>query len=357
KDASAPGASSGTRAPATHDEFARSRDEIVKKNSGIVEKAAMAQLSELEKKIDEIKKLQLQSAGSTELHPSIRRIQDLLSQNEFTFNYIQEMTDKMKRTFPLERLEDFEAVQRTVVDWIGETISIAPQKAARKPHVFILVGPTGVGKTTTLVKLAAQYVKNAQNSGSRAELCFITTDTMRVGALEQLSRFGEIFGKNVQKAESAADVRKIYEDCKERVDAVFIDTSGYSPNDASHIGTMKMTLDVPGMNPAVFLTVTASTKARDLDNIMKNYEPFGYQSVIVTKCDESEQYGNVISVLHERHKSVSYITSGQNITNSRNGADGRIASNAIERTTPVTFLIRLEGFSIDRTHIEDRFGE
>ena len=77
---------------------------------------------------------------------------------------------------------------------------------------------------------------------------------------------------------------------------------------------------------------------------MQNYEPFGYKSVIVTKCDESNQYGNVISVLSERHKSISYITNGQK------------ASGCIEKANPVSFLIRLEDFEIDRIHIEDKFG-
>ena len=104
-------------------------------------------------------------------------------------------------------------------------------------------------------------------------------------------------------------------------------------------------LSVQGMNPDVYLTVTASTKARDLNTIMQNYEPFGYQSVIITKCDESEQYGNVISVLHERHKSISYITNGQKIT------------QTIAKADVVEFLKRLEGFAIDRVHIEDKFNK
>ena len=168
---------------------------------------------------------------------------------------------------------------------------------------------------------------------------------MRVGAYEQLERYGSIFGVPVQKAENANDVKQIYDNVCDSVDAIFIDTSGYSPNDASHIGNMKMTLDVQGLNPDIYLAVMASSKARDLANIMKNYEPFGYNSVIITKCDESEQYGNIISVLHEKHKSVSYITNGQQ------------PAGFIEKANVVDFLIRLENFKVDRVHIEDKFGE
>ena len=141
----------------------------------------------------------------------------------------------------------------------------------------------------------------------KPELCIVTIDTMRVGALEQLAKFGEILGKNVLKAETAEDVAEIYSDYKEHVDYIYIDTSGYSPNDSNHIGEMKNILDVK-MNPEIFLAVTASTKASDLQNIFRNFEPFAYESVIITKFDESQCYGNIISVLWDRHKSISYIT-------------------------------------------------
>ncbi|MEE1166549.1 MAG: hypothetical protein UHP28_05265 [Treponema sp.] len=323
--------------------FEASKAELLKKAPVVQSNAVQNQ------KLEEIKQmisdLQLKPQVSSEEHPTIERIKELLSENEFSYQYIKFIVEKIKKSFPLEKLEDFDYVQRNVVDWIGETICIAPDRVARKPHVVIIVGPTGVGKTTTLVKLAAQYVLAAKSSQKSPKLCFITTDSMRVGAYEQLERYGSIFGVPVQKAENANDVKQIYDNVCDSVDAIFIDTSGYSPNDASHIGNMKMTLDVQGLNPDIYLAVMASSKARDLANIMKNYEPFGYNSVIITKCDESEQYGNIISVLHEKHKSVSYITNGQQ------------PAGFIEKANVVDFLIRLENFKVDRVHIEDKFGE
>lgn len=306
-----------------------------------------AQLSEIKKTLDELKNSISQAKAApvsgNETHPSIEMIQNLLADNDFSISYCRHITDKLK-SLSLEQLEDTDYVQRAVIDWIGESINIAPGKVHRNPHVVIIVGPTGVGKTTTLVKLAAQYVMAAKKQERKVELCFITTDTMRVGAQEQLSKFGSLFNLQVLKAENAGDVQKIYEDVKDHVDAIFIDTSGYSPNDSAHIGAMKETLDVPGMNPDVYLAVMASTKSRDLVNIMRNYEPFGYNSVIITKCDESNQYGNVISVIWEKNKNISYLTTGQK------------AAGCIEKANVLYFLIRMMGFKVDRIHIEDKFG-
>lgn len=332
-------------------DFEKNRAEILKKSQqknppSFSNAKVESQITDLNKKLDEmtsmIKGLPSQQSQN---HPSISQIEDLLSENEFSFSYIQEISEKIKKTFPLEQLDDFSLVQRTVVDWIGESIKTGIPLSYKRPRVVIIVGPTGVGKTTTLVKLAAEFIKDSKSKGRPADFCLITTDTMRVGALEQLSRFGELVGKSVLKAQNKNDVSTLYEQHKDSVDAIFIDTGGYGPNDASHIASMKETLSVQGLNAEIYLAVSASTKARDLHNIMRNYEPFGYQSVIVTKCDESSQYGNVISALSERHKTLAYVTHGQKIV------------ETLTKGSAIWFLTRLEGFKIDRIHIEDKFYE
>jgi len=333
------------------DDFGKKREELLKTLSpqpeakldlnAISLKYLAKKIDEIDKKIDERPSV----VASQEEHPTIVRIEEMLVQNEFTYSYIKKIKERIKATFSLDQLEDFYSVQKEIVDWIGESIIVSNDAVHRTPRIVIIVGPTGVGKTTTLVKLAAQNVIAAKKNQKPLRLCFITTDSMRVGAFEQLSRFAELFELDVLTAESADDVKKIYDRIRNSVDMIFIDTSGYSPNDSSHIGALKSVLDVPGLNPEVYLAFSASTKARDIKNIIQNYEPFAYKSVIVTKCDESNQYGNVISVLSEKNKSVSYITTGQK------------AAGCIEKASRIKFLIRLEDFEIDRDHIENKFGE
>ena len=328
-------------------ELERNRQAILQNSNNLVINSTLNNLaSKLDEMNSKINSMSANvSANSGELHETIKRIEELLEQNEFTLSYIRMIEDKIRAQFSLDELDDFNLVERYVVDWIGESISISPEKAFRPPHVVIIIGPTGVGKTTTLAKLAANTILDAKSKNlSRPELCIFTIDSMRVGALEQLSRYGDAMEQKVLKAETADDVKEIYEEYKEHVDYIFVDTGGYSPNDATHIGMMKNVLDV-NMNPDVYLSVTASTKASDLQTIFRNYEPLGYESVIVTKCDETKQFGNIISVLWDKHKSISYITDGQ-----------RVPRN-IRKASIVDILKNLNGFNIDRVHIENKFGE
>ena len=325
--------------------FNKTKDELLRAAQMTAFNTALnARMTQMEENFS--KQLKSISFAASEKHPSIKKIESLLEENEFTFSYINEITEKLQSNFTLDSLDDFKAVERKVVDWIGKTISIAPEKIQRPPHVVVIVGPTGVGKTTTLVKLATKMVSEAKREERRIpSFAFITTDTMRVGAYEQLASYSTIFETELEKAETVEDLKKLYDEKRENLDAIFIDTSGYSPNDTENIGKMKAVLDVRGMKPDIHLAVAASTKATDLANIMQNYEQFGYNSVIVTKCDESKQYGNVISVLHEKNKKISYIADGQKVVRD------------IHRADVVQFLIRLSGFDVDRVHIEDEFGE
>ena len=331
--------------------FRRNRDEMLKKaDPSITSNLQIAQISKQLQQMSEqmnekLENISLVTSAQPE-NPTIKKIGKLLEQNEFTSSYIQKITVRIKNEFSLDELEDFTTVQNAVVDWIGEDIHIAKEAVFRPPHVIIIVGPTGVGKTTTVAKMAANILLDAKaRSLPVPAVHMITIDRMRVGAEVQLERYGEIMNVGVDKAEKADDVKALFNDYKSKLDYLLIDTSGFSPNDFENIGKMRAVLEVPGLHPDVYLAVTAGTKAHDLENILKNYEPFGFKSVILTKCDETSTYGNVLSVLAENNKEISWIT------------DGQIVPRFIERATQVKFLTKLEDFVIDRKHIDEKFAQ
>jgi flagellar biosynthesis protein FlhF len=207
---------------------------------------------------------------------------------------------------------------------------------------MILVGPTGVGKTTTIAKLAAVYA--LPEPGTKAlSVRMITIDSLRIGARSQIEAYGKIMGIPVAYVDNHEELRKTVALFSEDVDLILIDTFGKSPRDAVKLGEMKYTLDACGSRAELHLALMAATKTSDLQDILRQFEPFNYQSVIITKMDETIRIGNMISVLAEKGKPVSYITNGQTVPTD------------IKRAEVTHFLCNLEGFQVNRRKLEARF--
>ncbi|MBQ9538711.1 MAG: flagellar biosynthesis protein FlhF, partial [Treponema sp.] len=310
-------------------------------------------LNDMAKKLDSMASMLAkvsESAAVKDEHETLLKLVSLLEQNEFSQSYIDEIKDRVRGEFKLEELDDEHLVMTQVADWIGEDISVAPRfPGKKKPHVIIVVGPTGVGKTTTIAKMAAEIkIMASKNREHKPVIHMITTDNVRVAAKEQIERYAEVMELAVDKVDSKEDLENllgIYGGARAKGDFVFIDTSGFSPNDYDHISKLQEMLDVRNLKADIYLAVSATTKGRDLEKIFKNYEPFGFRSVIVTKCDETSTYGNVLSVLHEKRKSVSWITVGQEVM------------HTLKRADPVYFLRNLDGFDVDIGHLERKFGQ
>lgn len=330
--------------------FSASKEKLLEKLGGS-NVVTSIQLNNMSKKIDAMQSALEKFASISsvkEEHETIVKIEELLEQNEFTASYIEEIKDRIRNEFNLEELDDEQLVKDQVADWIGEDIQIAPRFEERKPpHVIIIVGPTGVGKTTTIAKMAAEIKMTARDSHARNPVIhMITTDTMRVAAKEQLEHYAEVMDLEVEKTSGREDLEKLIKFYNSpSVNFVFIDTSGFSPNDYEHIKQLQETLDIRNLHADIYLAVTATTKARDLERIIQNYSPFGFRSVIITKCDETSTYGNVLSVLHEKGKKISWITVGQEVLHN------------MERANPCYFLKNLDGFDLDEEHIEKKFGK
>ncbi|MFP4382430.1 MAG: flagellar biosynthesis protein FlhF [Spirochaetia bacterium] len=271
-------------------------------------------------------------------HPSIIKASELLSRNEFSYTFIRKSEKWMKNTFTLEELDDFLLVQQRLAEWIGRQVVIHNPKRREKPMVFIIVGPTGVGKTTTIAKLAATYAIGNESSRPR-KVRILTIDNYRIGAKQQIETYGEIMEIPVSAVETKEEVQKylaLYEDA----DIIFIDTIGKSPKDFVKLAEMKELLHSCGTKASVHLAVSSTTKPGDIEEIIRQFESFGCESIILTKLDETSRVGNIISVLAEKKKELSYFTTGQRVPQD------------LERATVKELLLRLEGFTINRNQLE-----
>lgn len=341
----------GSRIPSASDpSFVAVRDELLKNTGNVTNTIQIAQIAkqmeEFRDKMSEQMQAVVQATTTEGEHNSISKIRDLLEDNGFSKSYRNDMCKRMKSEFSIDELNDFDYVQQKVVEWIAESIPVAKPEPEVQPKVVILVGPTGVGKTTTIAKMGAHiavdFRNHKENYKFMPRIRMITTDTMRVAAAEQLKRWAEIISVDVDKAETAEEIKTLYESYASNSDYIFVDTSGYSPNDYQNIAKMHTILDVKNIHESVYLAVTAGVSVEDFENIIRNFESFNFKSVIITKCDETKSYGRVISVLSERKKPVSWITTGQEVM------------KTIERADPMWFVKRLSGFKFDEKDVEKK---
>ncbi len=278
------------------------------------------------------------------MHPTIKKIGELLSLNEFTESYIDGIVQRIKSDFSLEELGDLDKVQSSVLEWIGEGIKVyANGKGKRQgARIIAIVGPTGVGKTTTVAKLAAIYGLENRSTPS-LQVRMVTIDNYKIAAKKQIETYAEIMQIPVSFAESRSDLEKILELYRD-MDIVLIDTIGKSPNDFAKLGEMRSVLNACGSEGEIHLAISATTKNSDMVEIFRQFEPFKYVSVILTKLDETYRIGNIISILSEYRKPVSYIT------------DGQMVPQDIEPASVSRLLLRLEGFHVNKEQIEKKFG-
>ncbi|MGD0584620.1 MAG: flagellar biosynthesis protein FlhF [Oryzomonas sp.] len=174
------------------------------------------------------------------------------------------------------------------------------------PRIIALVGPTGVGKTTTTAKLAAMYALNRGN-----KVALITMDIFRVGAVEQLKTYSRIMGIPLEVASTPKELEKAVEK-HSACDLIFIDTAGRSHKDKEKLDEMKNFLDnkIP---IEVYLCLSATTKDRELEEIINRFKIFQVSKVVFTKIDESESFGNMVNLLMKDNLQIAYFTTGQRV--------------------------------------------
>ncbi|MCL2441101.1 MAG: AAA family ATPase [Treponema sp.] len=292
---------------------------------------------------DKVEQTGLSSGAKKEEHPAFNRVSELLKLNDFSDKYITGMINRLRREFSLEQLDNLDTVQDKLLEWIGESIGIFKEEpVVRKPRIMVLVGPTGVGKTTTISKLAAIYGIGTDEIQA-IDVRMITIDAFRICAKDQLEQIGNIMQIPVSCVVNKQELKKELALYSDSTELFLIDTIGKSPKDSSKLGEMKEILDGAGKAAEFHLVISAATKTSDIEDILQQFEPFNYRSVVLSKMDETDRIGNIISALAEKNKCLSYITDGQTVP-----VD-------IRRASVVRFLINLEGFKVNRDKIESLF--
>ena len=175
--------------------------------------------------------------------------------------------------------------------------------------MIFFIGPTGVGKTTTIAKLASYYIVD-----EKKKVAMITSDTYRIAAAEQLRTYAGILEAPFRVVYSPEEIQqclRIFADC----DYIFVDTSGHSyQNEEQKQNMAQIVHSVDGeAEKEVYLVLSATTKYRDLLKITDAYSEITDYKLIFTKLDETDAIGNLLNVKLHTGKTLSYITCGQNV--------------------------------------------
>ena len=310
-----PGGDDGFRPLADTPEAPRERA-IGKQDSG-----KDGQLSALENKIDELSSSLNSLAGNIRhthdarsYSPDIDALLLSLLENEtheeFAHKLAREVSDIVKK----QQADPNEVMEQLLRQHIGQSEPIKLKRFKRT--VVLLIGPTGVGKTTTLAKLAAIYSIN-----HHAKVGMVTTDTYRIAAVEQLKTYAQILEiplSIVYAPEEISDALREHED----KDIVFVDTAGKSPSDRSHEEDVKALIRHSDCDE-VHLVVSATTGFTGLLNIINAYSFLTSFKLIITKLDETTAWGGILNAKFLTDKALSYIAAGQNVPDDIEVADVR----------------------------------
>lgn len=221
---------------------------------------------------------------------------------------VREWIDRLRGEGVPRSLDDAAVVMSRVAEYLEGEISVSGPITtdANKCRVVALVGPTGVGKTTTIAKLAANY-----RLREKRRVGLITVDTYRVAAVEQLRTYADIIDLPMEVVATPREMREAVARMN-HLDLVLMDTAGRSPRDEVRIQELKSML-TEAEPDEVHLVLSSTAGAKSLVNTAERFADVGTTSLLMTKLDEAHSLGHLVSVVRSVPLPVSYLTDGQNV--------------------------------------------
>ncbi|MBC8342553.1 MAG: hypothetical protein H8E61_01055, partial [Bacteroidetes bacterium] len=299
-------------------------------------------VEDLLNELDNVKsQLALKEENRQRKQSLIEKIGKTLQKNDFSPEYINDLCNRLMDDEELVSKNDLLLLESKTLGFIADSIKIDTAAQKSIPKILVLMGPTGVGKTTTIAKIAAIH-GFSHNSSHNKKVAIVTIDNYRIGARNQIETFGDIMSIPVTTVNSPLALDGFIKEHADS-DLILIDTIGKSPKDQDIYDEMQRILSVCASNTKFCLTLSASMKSTDMIKTIDRFLSFRISSIILTKFDETEILGNIISVISRKQLPVLYITTGQKVPQ-----DLIYASKGF-------FLRTLKGFAVDVDQLT--FGE
>ena len=289
------------------------------------EKAESAETRAIEEKLDNLQNLLEQKLQTKE--PEITQTEAIaddksaeiikfekllynkMIENEVNETYanqiIEEMEKNIKPNMPFEQA--LANIYQKIILKFGKPEIITPAKAG--PKVVFFIGPTGVGKTTTIAKIASKF-----SVEGKKKVALLTTDTYRIAAAEQLRTYANILEVPFRVIYSVEELQSSLKDFKD-YDYIFVDTAGHSHKNETQKANMNSFIHSvdDSVEKEAYLVLSATTKYRDLLSIADSYSEMTEYKLIFTKLDETITLGNLLNLKLYTGAPLSYVTCGQNV--------------------------------------------
>lgn len=217
---------------------------------------------------------------------------------------INNIVEKHLEMDKVPKVVDILADVQTEIINILQTTSFEGITYGKKVVQF--VGPTGVGKTTTLAKVAAHSMMNDQK-----KVAFITTDTYRIAAIEQLKTYARILNVPIEVAYSVDDYKRAL-DKYSNYDLILVDTAGRNYRDEQYVQELKKLIHFDE-TLETYLVLSLTAKSNDILQIYDQFTHLSIKKVIFTKIDETNQYGNILNLVLHGNVEIAYLTNGQDV--------------------------------------------
>ena len=255
---------------------------------------------------------------------SLFRLFTSLIDAEIREDLARELVDCVQSSTSPYEWEDTLLLKARIARLIEEEIRVSGpiRVTSGKRRLVALVGPTGVGKTTTIAKLAANFRLRDQR-----RVGMITVDTYRIAAVEQLRTYADIMDLPMEVVSTPRELREAIQRLS-HLDLILMDTAGRSPRDDVQIQELKSML-AEARPDEVHLVLSAVSSVQQLQTTAKNFERVGVTSLTLTKLDEAISLGNILPLLRSCKLPLSYITNGQNVPDDIEAADKRKLARSI----------------------------
>ncbi|MTI65705.1 MAG: flagellar biosynthesis protein FlhF [Firmicutes bacterium] len=267
------------------------------------EKKLIKEMEELKKLVSKLNGGEKETEEITKVEYKRYPIEDILDDydldrnvREKFFNYLTESNIDFKDA---NKLNLYKFLKDNLTQFLNTDIE-------NEERIQIFIGPTGVGKTTTIAKLAAN-----ETLTKKKNVALITIDTYRIGAVEQLKTYANILDTPLEVVVTKDELINAIDKFKD-YDKILIDSTGRSHRDKDKLNEVNdYFTSIDEKNTYLVLSIT--TNKKDLSSIIENYKKIGYNNIILTKLDESENHGNILNISSYTDKPISYICTGQNV--------------------------------------------